>query len=181
VDALRHAAPVFADFWERIAIDQRDALISYREHARGQQSRYGAPDDPPRGSPPPTDSTSPEPRRTPGLVRGLCRAGNESEHLLPAKHGGRRSFSPGVLRAIIAGRLCGPMWLFESTIRPCTGHAVQLALDPQERPGACYGGSNGAGIPCDCARQRSQGAATVKILEYKDMEPFFVQGESDEP
>ena len=24
-------------------------------------------------------------------------------------------------------------------------------------------------------------AATVKILEYKDMEPFFVKGESDEP
>jgi hypothetical protein len=23
--------------------------------------------------------------------------------------------------------------------------------------------------------------ATVKILEYKDMEPFFVKGESDEP
>jgi hypothetical protein len=22
---------------------------------------------------------------------------------------------------------------------------------------------------------------TVKILEYKDMEPFFVKGESDEP
>jgi hypothetical protein len=38
---------------------------------------------------------------------------------------------------------------------------------------------NGAGIPRDCARQRSQG--TVKILEYKDMAPFFVMGESDGP
>ena len=24
-------------------------------------------------------------------------------------------------------------------------------------------------------------SATVKILEYKEMEPFFVKGESDEP
>src|SRR5205823_3023906 len=38
-----------------------------------------------------------------------------------------------------------------------SGHAVQLALDPQERPGACYRGSNEAGIPRDCAGQRSQG------------------------
>ena len=28
----------------------------------------------------------------------------------------------------------------------------------RERPGGCYGGSNGSGIPRDCARQRSQGA-----------------------
>ena len=32
----------------------------------------------------------------------------------------------------------------------------------------------------DCARQRSQGADR-EILEYKDMEPFFIKGERDEP
>jgi hypothetical protein len=60
------------------------------------------------------------------------------------------------------------------------GHATQVALDPQEQPGACYGGSNGVGIPRDCARNAPK-ELTVKIVEYKDRGPFFVKGESDEP
>ena len=31
------------------------------------------------------------------------------------------------------------------------------------------------------AQGNASKGATVKILEYKDMEPFFVEGESDEP
>jgi DeoR/GlpR family transcriptional regulator of sugar metabolism len=31
------------------------------------------------------------------------------------------------------------------------------------------------------AQSNAPRQATVKILEYKDMEPFFVKGESDEP
>ena len=41
------------------------------------------------------------------------------------------------------------------------------------------GGAVGAGVPSDRAGQCSQ-EATVKILEYREMEPFFVKGESDE-
>jgi hypothetical protein len=31
------------------------------------------------------------------------------------------------------------------------------------------------------AQGKAPGEATVKILEYKEMKPFFVKGESDEP
>lgn len=51
---------------------------------------------------------------------------------------------------------------------PCNWHSI-----PQERPGACYGGSNGAG--------NAPNGPTVKIPEHKDKDPLFVNGESDEP
>ena len=72
----------------------------------------------------------------------------------------------------------GRPWLRHATA--ALGHAVQVPLDPQERPRARDGGAVGAGVPRDRAGQRSPGSR-VKILEYKEMEPFFVKGESDEP
>jgi hypothetical protein len=59
------------------------------------------------------------------------------------------------------------------------GHAVQLALDPQERPVACYGGSTEQAFLA-IVRGNAPKEPTVKIWS-KDMAPFFVKGESDEP
>jgi hypothetical protein len=60
------------------------------------------------------------------------------------------------------------------------GHAVQVSLDPQERPRARDGGAVGEGFLA-MAQGNAPKGATVKILEYKDMEPFFIKGERDEP
>ena len=54
------------------------------------------------------------------------------------------------------------------------------AIDPQERPGACYGGSTEQAFLA-IAQGNAPKEPTVRILEYKEMEPFFVKGESGEP
>ena len=58
------------------------------------------------------------------------------------------------------------------------GYAVHHSIHKNDL--ARDGGAAGAGVPRD-AEGKAPKEAVAKILEYKEMEPFFVIGESDEP
>ncbi len=62
------------------------------------------------------------------------------------------------------------------------GHAVQIPLHPQERHrSARWWLSRSRRTFLAIAQANAPQETTVKITEYKEMEPFFVKGGSDEP